>query len=92
MVAIRTDLLEEIGVEEPTTFEEYYDDLLKIKEKHPDMYGFGTRNGTNYLVGSFAYALGTGGSRPLQRPEVCIMSRKAIPMYTDRLPKNSLVW
>ena len=25
------------------------------------MYGFGTRNGTNYLVGSFAYALGTGG-------------------------------
>ena len=61
MVAIRTDLLEEIGVEEPTTFEEYYDDLLKIKEKHPDMYGFGTRNGTNYLVGSFAYALGTGG-------------------------------
>lgn len=32
MVAIRTDLLEEIGVEEPTTFEEYYDDLLKIKE------------------------------------------------------------
>lgn len=61
MVAIRTDLLEEIGVEEPTTFKEYYDDLLKIKEKHPDMYGFGTRNGTNYLVGSFAYALGTGG-------------------------------
>lgn len=61
MVAIRTDLLDEIGVEEPTTFQKYYDDLLKIKEKHPDMYGFSSRNGTNYLIGAFAYALGSGG-------------------------------
>lgn len=61
MVAIRTDLLEEAGLEAPTTFEEYYNALLKIKESHPDMYGFSTRNGTTYMIGSFAYALGTGG-------------------------------
>lgn len=61
MVAIRSDLLEEQGIETPTTFQEYYDALLKIKEKHPDMYGFSTRNGTTYMVGSFAYSLGTGG-------------------------------
>lgn len=61
MIAIRTDLLEEQSISTPTTFDEYYDALLKIKEKHPDMYGFSSRNGTNYLLGQFAYSLGTGG-------------------------------
>lgn len=60
-VALRMDLLEEQDIPVPTTFEEYYDALLKIKEKHPDMYGFSSRNGTNYLIGSFAYAMGSGG-------------------------------
>ena len=60
-IAIRTDLLEEQNIPAPTTFEEYYAALLKIKEKHPDMYGFSSRKGTNYLIGSFAYSLGTGG-------------------------------
>ncbi|MDO5424398.1 MAG: extracellular solute-binding protein [Eubacteriales bacterium] len=61
MIALRMDLLEEQGIETPTTFEEYYDALLKIKEAHPEMYGFSSRNGTNYLIGAFAYAMGTGG-------------------------------
>lgn len=61
IIAIRKDLLEEQGLKDPTSFEEYYDDLKKIKEIHPDMYGFGTRNGTNYMIGSFAYSLGSGG-------------------------------
>lgn len=61
IIGIRMDLLEEQGIETPTTFEEYYDALLKIKEAHPDMYGFSSRSGTNYLIGAFAYSLGTGG-------------------------------
>lgn len=58
---IRIDLLEEQNIPMPTTWQEFYDALLKIKEKHPDMYGFGVRNGTNYLLGQYAYSLGTGG-------------------------------
>lgn len=61
LVGIRMDLLEEQNIAVPTTFDEYYDALLKIKEAHPEMYGFSTRNGTNYLIGSFAYSMGTGG-------------------------------
>lgn len=61
LVAIRTDLLEEQNIETPKSFGEYYEALKKIKEKHPDMYGFSSRNGTNYLIGAFAYSLGTGG-------------------------------
>lgn len=61
LIGIRMDLLEEQGIAEPTTYEEYYNALLKIKEKHPDMYGFSSRNGTNYLIGQFAYGMGTGG-------------------------------
>lgn len=61
LIALRTDLLEEQNIAVPVTFEEYYEALKKIKEKHPDMYGFSSRNGTNYLIGAFAYSLGTGG-------------------------------
>lgn len=60
-IAIRMDLLEEQNIPVPTTFEEYYNAMLKIKEKHPEMYGFSSRNGTNYLLGQYAYSLGTGG-------------------------------
>lgn len=60
-IAIRMDLLEEQEIPVPATFGEYYAALLKIKDKHPEMYGFSSRNGTNYLLGQFAYSLGTGG-------------------------------
>ena len=61
LIGIRMDLLEEQNIAVPTTFDEYYDALVKIKEAHPEMYGFSTRNGTNYLIGNFAYSMGTGG-------------------------------
>lgn len=61
IIAIRMDLLEEQNIPVPTTYEEYYQALLKIKEKHPDMYGFSSRSGTNYLLGQFAYGMGSGG-------------------------------
>ncbi len=61
MPQIRTDLLEEQGIATPTTWDELYDAMLKIKAAHPDMYGFGSRKGTNYLIGALAYSLGTGG-------------------------------
>lgn len=66
LIGIRMDLLEEQNIAVPTTFDEYYDALVKIKEAHPEMYGFSTRNGTNYLIGNFAYSMGTGGVPHLQ--------------------------
>ena len=61
MPQVRADLLEEVGVPQPKTWDELYDAMLKIKAAHPDIYGFGSRNGTNYLIGALAYPLGTGG-------------------------------
>lgn len=59
--AIRTDLLEEAGLDMPTTWDEFYDALLAIKEKHPDMTGFSSRAGTRTMIGRYAYQLGSGG-------------------------------
>lgn len=59
--AIRTDLLEEAGLEMPTTWDEFYDALVAIKEKHPDMTGFSSRVGTRAMIGRYAYQLGSGG-------------------------------
>lgn len=61
MPQIRMDLLEEQGIATPATWAELYDAMLKIKQAHPDMYGFSSRSGTNYLIGALAYPLGTGG-------------------------------
>lgn len=61
MPAIRMDLLAEQNIPEPETWDELYAALLKIKEKHPEMYGFSTRNGTTYMLGQYAYQLGGGG-------------------------------
>ncbi|HJB90653.1 MAG TPA: extracellular solute-binding protein [Candidatus Eisenbergiella merdigallinarum] len=61
LLGMRMDLLEEQDIPVPSTWEEYYDAMLKIKEKHPDMYGLSTRNGTSYLIGALAYPMGTGG-------------------------------
>lgn len=59
--AIRTDLLEEANLEMPTTWEEFYDAMLAIKELHPDMTGFSSRVGTRAMIGRYAYQLGSGG-------------------------------
>ena len=59
--AIRTDLLEEANLEMPTTWEEFYDAMLAIKELHPEMTGFSSRVGTRAMIGRYAYQLGSGG-------------------------------
>ena len=58
---IRLDLLEEQNIPMPTTWAELYDAMLKIKEKHPDVYFFGSRAGTTRLIGALAYPMGSGG-------------------------------
>ncbi len=58
---LRVDLLEEAGLEMPTTWDEFYDALLAIKENHPDMTGFSSRVGTRAMIGRYAYQLGSGG-------------------------------
>ncbi|MFA6775460.1 MAG: extracellular solute-binding protein [Sphaerochaetaceae bacterium] len=59
--AIRMDLLKESNLSVPQSWDELYKDLLIIKQKHPDMYGFSTRNGTTYMIGQYAFELGSGG-------------------------------
>ncbi len=58
---MRMDLIEETGLPTPTSFEELYEVMLKIKENHPENYVFSTRKGTTYLLGNIAYAMGAGG-------------------------------
>ena len=58
---LRVDLLEEANLDMPTTWDEFYDALLAIKELHPDMTGFSTRVGTRAMIGRYAYQLGSGG-------------------------------
>ena len=58
---IRKDWLAEAGLSEPATWAELYEDLLAIKAAHPDSYAFSSRNGTNYMIGQYAYTLGSGG-------------------------------
>ena len=55
------DLLEKLELETPKTWDDLYEVLLAIKADAPENYVFSTRNGTNYLVGSLAFALGAGG-------------------------------
>ena len=61
LVALRMDRLEEAGLDTPTTWDELYDAMLAIKELYPDQYVFSTRNGTTYMIGQLAYAMGSGG-------------------------------
>lgn len=61
LVALRMDRLEETGLEVPTTWDELYDVMLAIKKLYPDQYVFSTRNGTTYMIGQLAYAMGSGG-------------------------------
>lgn len=61
LVALRVDRLEEANVSTPTTWNELYDAMLAIKELYPDQYVFSTRNGTTYMIGQLAYAMGSGG-------------------------------
>lgn len=57
---IRADLLAETGLPAPTTWDELYNVLKAIKEKHPEIYPIGNRNGTGNLFTCYAYPFGTG--------------------------------
>ncbi|WP_165444062.1 extracellular solute-binding protein [Lachnoclostridium sp. Marseille-P6806] len=59
--AIRMDRLAETKMETPGTWGEFYQVMLKIKELYPDNYVFSTRNGTKYMLGQFAFSMGSGG-------------------------------
>ncbi len=57
---IRQDLLAETGMDAPSTFDELYDVLAAIKEKHPDTWPMANRNGTGNLFTCFAYSMNSG--------------------------------
>jgi len=57
---IRMDILEELGLQVPTSFDELYDVLKKMKEAYPDLYPWVNRNGTGNLFTCIAYSMGSG--------------------------------
>lgn len=59
--AIRGDLLDELGLERPTSWAELYDVMLAIKEAHPDVYFFSSRAGAQRILACLAYGMGSGG-------------------------------
>lgn len=59
--AIRGDLLDELGLERPTTWDELYDVMLQIKAAHPDVYFFSSRATIQRILACLAYGMGSGG-------------------------------
>ncbi len=57
---IRADLLRELNLQTPTSFEELYTVLKKMKEAYPDIYPWSNRNGTGNLLTCVAYSMGSG--------------------------------
>lgn len=57
---MRTDLLKQLNLKAPETFDELYTVLKKFKEAHPTSYPMTIRNGTRGLLGWIAYPLGSG--------------------------------
>lgn len=58
--AIRTDLLTKHDLEVPTSFDELLDVLEALKTEYPDSRPYTGRNGTNQLLRTTAYQLGSG--------------------------------
>ena len=56
---IRTDILEKLDLAVPTTFDELYDTLKKMKEAYPDSYPFSSR-GIPAFLDAFAFGMGGG--------------------------------
>lgn len=64
---IRTDILDELGLEKPTTFDELYAALKKMKEAYPKSFPYAARaangaNGTGNLLNAVAFQFGSGYS------------------------------
>ncbi len=62
MPMIRTDILAELNLEVPTTFDELYEVLKAFKQAYPDSYPWSIRNGSQYNLRLLAYAFGGGFS------------------------------
>ena len=72
---INYDLIEGLGMEVPTTLDEFLQVMRTIKEEHPDYYPVGgsvaTYNPTEFLLNAFGYLnAGTGTSVCLRNGEV----------------------
>lgn len=57
---IRSDRLDELGLDAPTDFEELYDVLLAFKAAYPENLIWTNRNGTARLLSLIAYPMGSG--------------------------------
>ncbi|MDD9269425.1 extracellular solute-binding protein [Paenibacillus sp. GCM10023248] len=62
---MRTDLLSKLNLKTPTTYEELYQVLKKLKEAYPDSYPFTSRaangkTGTENLINPIAFGFGSG--------------------------------
>lgn len=57
---IRTDLLKELNLNTPQSFDELYEVLKKFKEAYPDSYPMTTRGGSPNLLICTAYPMGSG--------------------------------
>ncbi len=59
---IRMDILKELNLNAPTTFDELYDVLKAFKKAYPDSYPWSFRNGSEYNLRFLSYAFGGGFS------------------------------
>lgn len=57
-LAYRVDILEDLGLEEPTTWEELLEVYRKVQEEHPDMWGLSDRFAGDNLLGLVAATFG----------------------------------
>lgn len=62
---IRTDVLDKLGLKKPTTYDELYQVMKKMKEANPDSYPFTARaanglTGTENLINPISFAFGSG--------------------------------
>lgn len=57
---IRTDILKELNLPMPATFEELHQTLKKFKAAYPDSYPWTMRRGLNFIITYLSYAFGSG--------------------------------
>ncbi len=57
---IRADILAETGLDMPTSYDELYEVMLKMKELYPQSYPWGNRGSAEQLLKGSAYGLGSG--------------------------------
>lgn len=57
---IRGDILDELGLDMPTTWDELFDVLMAMKEAYPDSYPYGCRGGATNIISRIAFDFGAG--------------------------------